>query len=105
MPELHYKKKAVYEYFAIFTGKHLCWSGSLFNKVVGLQASNFSKKSLQQLFFCECSAILKNTYFEEHLRTASFRINMKQEDLIKLDGEADLCDSYKTASEKRGQLQ
>ena len=78
-PEVVYKK-AVHKYFAIFTGKHLCWSlfikvadlktpthvfsceyrnihrktpvlKSLFNKVAGLKACNFIKKRLQRRRF------------------------------------------------------
>ena len=44
-PEVFYKK-AAFDNFAIFTGKHLFWS----------------------LFSLLC---FKNTYFEEHLRTAT----------------------------------
>ena len=38
---------------------------SLFNKVAGLQACNFIKKSLQHRCF---PVNIKNTYFEEHQR-------------------------------------
>ena len=43
---------------------------SLFNKVAGLQPSNFIKERLQ-VFSCEYCEIFKNTYFEKHLRTAA----------------------------------
>ena len=67
-PELLYKK-AVLKYFSIFIGKDLCWS-LFFNKVAGLQVRNFIKQTLTQVFSCEYCEILKNTYFEEHLRMA-----------------------------------
>ena len=35
-PPVEFYKKGVFKNFAIFTGKHLCWS-LLFNKVAGLQ--------------------------------------------------------------------
>ena len=44
-------------------------TGSLFNKVAGLQICNFIKRDSNTgvlLWFCN---IFKNTYFEEHLRT------------------------------------
>ena len=42
-------KIGVLKNFAIFPGKHLCWS--LFNKVVGLKACSFIKKRLQHSCF------------------------------------------------------
>ena len=42
-------KKAALKNFAIFTGKHLCWS--LFFKVADLQARNVIKKRLQHRCF------------------------------------------------------
>ena len=43
---------------------------SLFNKFIGLQACNFTKKRLQHRHFPVNIANFKNTYFEKHLRTA-----------------------------------
>ena len=44
-----------------------------FNIVAGLEDWNCIKKRLQhRCFFCEYCKIFKNTYFEEHLRTAAF---------------------------------
>ena len=54
-----YIKKAVLNSFAIFTGKHLCWS--LF--LIKLQAFRLPT----QVSFCEYCEIFKNTYFEKHL--------------------------------------
>ena len=43
---------------------------SLFNENGDLRACNFIKKRLQHgMFPCEIRKFLKNTYFEEHLRT------------------------------------
>ena len=83
-------KKCILKNFANFTGKHLCWS-LFFIKLQALCWSLFSIK-LQafrlaillkrdsktrpatfstQVFSCEICKILKNTYFEEHLRMAT----------------------------------
>ena len=57
----------VLKIFAIFTGKHLCWS--LFS--IKLPA----KRDSTQMFSCEYCQNFKHTYFEEHpLRTASVYI-------------------------------
>ena len=44
---------------------------SLFNKVTGLQACNFTKKRLQHRRFPMNIANFKNNYFEKHLQTAA----------------------------------
>ena len=54
-------KKVVLKNFAIFTGKHLCWSTFL----IKLQACNFIKKRLQHSYF-------ENIYFEKLLRMVAF---------------------------------
>ena len=43
---------------------------SLFNKLIGVQACNFTKKILQHRRFPMNIANFKNTYFEKHLQTA-----------------------------------
>ena len=43
---------------------------SLFNKFIGLQVCNFTKKRLQHKLFPVNIVNFKNTYFEKHLRTA-----------------------------------
>ena len=43
-------KKTVPKNFAIFTGKHLCWS-LFFNEVADLQGCNFSNNGLQHSCF------------------------------------------------------
>ena len=66
-----FNKKAVLKNFAIFTEKHLRWSLFL-NKNVDLQSWKFIKKRLQRRFFsCEYCKIFKNTWFGQHLWTAS----------------------------------
>ena len=59
-PEVFFKKN-VLKNFANFTGKHLCWS-LFFNKVTGLRACSFIKKSLQH----RCVPV-KLAKFYEHL--------------------------------------
>ena len=60
-------KETVLKNFAIFKGRHLCWS-LFFNKVAGLQACNLIKKRLQHSCFPVKIAnflktsILKNIY-------------------------------------------
>ena len=58
-------KKAAFKNFANFTGKYLCWSLFLIKLQTETPAQAFSGEN------CE---IFKNTYFEEYLRTAAFRI-------------------------------
>ena len=48
-------KESVLKNFAIFTGKHLCWS--LLNKVAGLQACKIINKRLRHRCF-------QDTYFK-----------------------------------------
>ena len=55
-------KKAVLTNFTIFTGKNLCWSFF------------FKKETPTHVLSCEYYEIFKNTYFEEHLRMAAFRV-------------------------------
>ena len=48
------------------------------------QARNFIKKeTLTQMFSCEFCQIFKNTFFIEHLRTASSVLNLKNYGLLK----------------------
>ena len=58
------------KHFAIFTRKHLCWSYFLI-KLHGCRPSILLKKGFNTDVFLECYEIFKNTYFEEHLRTAA----------------------------------
>ena len=53
-------KKAILKNFAVITGKHLCCSLFLLKRDTPAQVFSFE--------YCE---IFKNTYFEEHLRTAA----------------------------------
>ena len=63
-PEM-FCKKGVLKSLAIFTGEHLCRRLLL----IKLQAC-VRKETPTQVFSCEYCEIFKNTYFEEHLRTA-----------------------------------
>ena len=44
---------------------------SLFNKVASLGPATLLKKTPTYVFSCKYYEIFKNTYFEEHLRTAA----------------------------------
>ena len=59
-------KKGVFKNFWIFTGKHLCWS-LLLIKLQALRPAAVLKRDSTTCEYCE---ILKNTFFEEHQRTA-----------------------------------
>ena len=63
-----YFRIGVLKNFAMFTGKHLCWS-LFFNKYAGLKACNFIKKRLQHRFFpVKFAKILRTPFFTEHVR-------------------------------------
>ena len=67
-PSEVFYKKAVLKNFAIFTGKHLCWS--LF--LIKLQAFRpDSKRDPSTCISCESCEMLKNISFEEHLQTVA----------------------------------
>ena len=59
-------KKAVLNNFVIFTG----------NACVGVFLSTLLKTLTQAFYCCE---IFKNTYFEEHLRTAASKLTLKSD--------------------------
>ena len=48
---------------------------SIFNKVAGLQACNFTEKRLQHRHFPVNIANFKNSYFEKYLQTAASDIS------------------------------
>ena len=79
-PETFYKN-AVLKNFAIFTGKHLCWS-FFFNKVAGLQGNNFIKKETPtQAFSCEyCKNFKKSFFYGTRLVAASTQIHFTWKD-------------------------
>ena len=62
-------KKAVPKGFTIFPRKHLCRNLLIKLHALGLQL--YQKETSTQVFSCEYCKILKNTCFEEHLRTAA----------------------------------
>ena len=61
-------KKLFLKNYAIFTGKHLCWS-LFFLFPEGLQL--YQKEAPIQVFSCEQCDIFKNTYFKKHLQTTA----------------------------------
>ena len=60
-------KKAVLKNFALFTGKHPCWS--FFSTLLKRDSNTV----------CYCCEIFKNTYFEEHLRTTASELTLENE--------------------------
>ena len=63
-------KKTVLKHFVIFRGKYLFWSLFLMRRrAESLQL--YYKETPAKVFFCDYCQISKNTYFEEHLRTAA----------------------------------
>ena len=73
-------KKGVLKNFALFIGKHLWWSLFLihlqalrpvFPSYLNFIMQLYLKETPAQVFSCEYCKIFKNTYFEEHLRTAA----------------------------------
>ena len=69
-------KIGVLKSFAIFTGKHLCWS-LLFNKVAGLRpAVLLKKKRLQhRCFLANMEKFLRTAFFKEQLRWLLLKVN------------------------------
>ena len=63
-------KKAIFKNFANFTRKHLSWSLFLM-RLQGWDLQLYSKQTTTQVFSIEIYKILKNTEFEEHLRTTA----------------------------------
>ena len=60
-------KISVLKNFAIFAGKHLCWSLFL-EKLQTWRSATLLKKTPIQMFSCEYCGIFKNTFFIEHFR-------------------------------------
>ena len=65
-------RKVVLKNFAIFTGKHLCWS--LLIKLTVLKSNFIRKVTPTQVFFCEYCKNFQNTFFE-HLQTTASDVN------------------------------
>ena len=68
-PEVVYKK-GLLKISQKFTGKHLCWRFFLI-KLQTLRPETLLKRNSNTSVFLRILRILTNTYFEEHLRTAS----------------------------------
>ena len=64
-------KRAVVKNFAIFTGKHLCWSLFLM-KLQAWRPAILLKRDPTQVFYYEYLEIFKNTFSEKHMQTAAF---------------------------------
>ena len=68
-------KKVVLKNFAIFTGKHLCWTLFLI-ELKARRSATLLKETPTQVFSVNILKFIKNTYFEEHMRnTASNSFN------------------------------
>ena len=84
-PDVLYEKTTLKD-FAIFTGKHLCWSLFLIKFGGGIQASIFIRKCFQRgVFPCEYSiakflrtSILKHIYQLLLLQTAKIFIELQK---------------------------
>ena len=66
-----FHKKAVLKNFAVFTWIHTCVEISFLIKMQAFRAPALLKRDSNTGVFCEHWEIFKNTYFEEHLRTAA----------------------------------
>ena len=70
-----YFRICVIKNFAMFIGKHLCWS-VFFNKYKGLKACNFNKNRLQhKLFPVQFAKFLRTPFFTEHVRRLLLEIS------------------------------
>ena len=67
---MHSEAAAVLKNFANATEKHLCWS-LFFTKLKTFRPATFLKRDSYTGISCQIWEILKNTYFEEHLRTTA----------------------------------
>ena len=57
--------------FAIFTGKHLCWSLYLI-KLQAIRTATLLKRDSSKVFSCEIFKTFENTFFTEHVRWDMF---------------------------------
>ena len=61
-------KICILKHFAIFTGKHLCWS-LFFNEITGFRFATLLRKRLQHRCFpANIAKFLRAALFPEHLR-------------------------------------
>ena len=69
-------KRGVLKSFAIFPGKHLCWSLFLI-KLQAVSSANLLKRGYNTGVFQGILQIFKNTSFEEHLRTTASDVSIR----------------------------
>ena len=79
-------QKAVLKSFAIFTGKHLCWSPFLI-KLPALSRATLLKRDSNTAIFLWILRIFKSTYFEEHVGTATSKFSVT----ASISNESKLC--------------
>ena len=68
-------EKAFFKNFAIFTGKHLCWSLLKSLCLEAFRAARLLKRDSKTGVFLEYSKIFKSNYFEEHQRTTASELD------------------------------
>ena len=64
-------QNSIFKNFSVITGKHLCWCLFL-TKLQTWRSVTLLKRDSNTGVSCEYCEIRKNTYFEEHMRTAAF---------------------------------
>ena len=82
-PEVLYKK-AVFKFFAKFTGKHLCWS--LFLLKLQAQAHNFIKKILQHRCFPVNIVKFLRTFLRKFLIIAELKNTLQSDSEVVING-------------------
>ena len=98
-------KQMLLQNFAIFTGKHLCWSLFLIKLRAFSYASTLLKESPTHVFCCEYCKFCKNNFFTEHLQTTAsawpMAPNLLKNLEIKLSLKGTLCaclnDSFRSS--------
>ena len=66
-------QKGAFKNFTKFKGKHLC-QRLVFNKVAKPEATLLKNETMAQLFFCEFCEVSKNTFFTEHFRMTTSKL-------------------------------
>ena len=62
--------------FAMFTGKHLCWSPFL-TKMRAFTRATYQKMTATQVLFCKYCKILSTAYINDLLRCLLFQVEGK----------------------------